>query len=115
MKDKAPWIYKPDKPPQGSRTNNDNRAIYNKMPWRNTSKEYKIRNPKCKMCGKLQPDYKKLVCDHIIPIEQGGSIWDERNFQTLCAHPCHDRKSGRDQKKYKGPFTLLPNGKKIPI
>ncbi|MBB4094096.1 HNH endonuclease [Ochrobactrum pecoris] len=49
----------------------------------------------CQMCGLLEPDTSKLVCDHREP--HGGSetkFWDETNLQCLCK-TCHDGEKQR--------------------
>ena len=115
-KSKPPWIKKA-KPLKIKNTSKSrsNYKLYNSHAWRKVSKESRIKDPICRMCGKIHHDYKGLVLDHIIPVNQKGSIWDKRNHQCLCKHPCHDIKSGKDQKKYSGPFKVLENGRKIPI
>jgi 5-methylcytosine-specific restriction endonuclease McrA len=30
------------------------------------------------------------VTDHIVPISEGGAMWDERNYMALC-NSCHNR------------------------
>jgi 5-methylcytosine-specific restriction protein A len=36
-----------------------------------------------------------VVVDHIVPIDQGGAMWDEGNHQVLCA-ACHRRKTATE-------------------
>jgi 5-methylcytosine-specific restriction endonuclease McrA len=36
------------------------------------------------------------MVDHIKPINQGGSIWNKDNLQTLC-NRCHNKKSAKDK------------------
>ena len=124
MSNVPPWLKKkttqnPFKVGNNSRTNSSNYKLYNSYKWRQYSRKYRRANVKCSQCSRLivNPQCKEhgSVVDHIIPINQGGAIWDERNHQTLCKHPCHDKKSGKDQKKYDGLFAILPNNKKIPI
>lgn len=111
-----PWLKRTRKrSTKGKNRSRSNYNIYNSSRWRKISKTHRIENPKCEDCGQLHSDYKELVCDHIIPINQNGSIWDTRNHSSLCKHPCHDKKSARDKKTYSGPYDVLPNGRKIPI
>lgn len=43
----------------------------------------------CQMCGRLEGDTSKLVCDHRRPHRGDLTLfWDEANLQTLCAL-CH--------------------------
>lgn len=124
MKDQSnipPWIRKSRKANQHKqgRTNNNNYQIYNSSRWRKISIKGRKENPQCKKCNTLHVDYKALVRDHIIPINQQGAIYDARNHQNLCKHPCHDIKSGRDQRRYTGPYQTLihgeDKGRRIPI
>ncbi len=50
----------------------------------------------CQMCGRIEPDTSKLVCDHRKP-HRGDLVrfWDEENLQTLCASPCHSKHKQR--------------------
>ena len=124
MSNVPPWLKRkskstPFKVNTDSRTNNSNYDLYNSYKWRKHSIAYRRANTECRQCRTLivnpQDKERGSVVDHTIPINQGGSVWDERNHQTLCKHPCHDKKSGKDQKKYSGLYALLPNNKKIPL
>ena len=110
-----PWIRNTRQSRDNKANVNSNYDLYNSSKWRKVSKSQRINNPKCTMCGKPHHNYKGLVCDHIITINNGGSIWDERNHQSLCKKPCHALKSAKDKQGYKGPFKIAPDGKKIPI
>lgn len=37
----------------------------------------------------------KFELDHIVPVAQGGAMWDEENLQVLCV-PCHKEKTKLD-------------------
>ena len=41
------------------------------------------------------------VSDHIVPISQGGDVWDWANRQGLCP-TCHNQKSGGEAHVVKG-------------
>ncbi len=41
-----------------------------------------------------------LEVDHIVPIVQGGDMWDEKNLRTLC-NKCHKKKTKEDVKNKK--------------
>ena len=45
---------------------------------------------RCKVCGKAG----KLECDHVIPLEDGGDMWDPDNLQAIC-RGCHIDKTAR--------------------
>lgn len=51
----------------------------------------------CAGCGLIRMDHD---CDHVIPLEQGGSNEDD-NLQLLCSGPdgCHARKSKAEAKE----------------
>jgi 5-methylcytosine-specific restriction protein A len=56
--------------------------------WAKVSRLYRDRYPLCVRCeqaGKVTPGD---CVDHIVPIDCGGSMYDESNLQTLC-HACH--------------------------
>jgi 5-methylcytosine-specific restriction endonuclease McrA len=52
----------------------------------------KKRGKKCEKCGK---ETENLILDHIVPIELGGEIFDERNVQLLCLE-CDKIKTSKD-------------------
>ena len=47
---------------------------------------------RCRVCSKAG----RLECDHVIPVQAGGDLWDRANLQTLC-RGCHLAKSRREQ------------------
>ena len=61
--------------------------------WRKYTKGYKLRNPYCRLCS--NPTY---AVDHIIPVNDGGSFWDENNHQPLCQSH-HNAKTARERGK----------------
>jgi len=44
----------------------------------------------CQMCGRIDPDTSKLVCDHVEPHRGDREKFWSGPFQTLCVD-CHDR------------------------
>jgi 5-methylcytosine-specific restriction protein A len=63
--------------------------------WMGIRREVLLRDSyKCQSCGIVRMDNE---CDHIIPLEQGGSN-DISNMQTLCGGPkgCHTAKTKRE-------------------
>ena len=46
---------------------------------------------RCRKCGLAR----RLECDHVKPLRQGGAMWDMENLQTLCVN-CHKEKSRRE-------------------
>lgn len=66
--------------------------LYSQRKWRRRRRLFLMRNPLCVKCtkaGKFQPAEE---VDHIIPIADGGDVWDETNWQALCK-PCHSSKT----------------------
>lgn len=51
---------------------------------------YLRRHPACMECDTIA-----AVIDHIKPVNQGGSIWDENNLQAMCKS-CHDKKTAKE-------------------
>jgi len=52
----------------------------------------------CQMCGRIQIDTSKLVCDHDIPHRGNPDLfWEESNLKTLCADPCHNTAKRREE------------------
>jgi len=50
----------------------------------------------CQMCGRLESDTSKLVCDHRKPHRGDITLfWDEANLETLCSSPCHSKHKQR--------------------
>lgn len=44
----------------------------------------------CRVCGEWGNEV-----DHIVPVRQGGAMWDEDNLQVLCS-PCHIQKTRKE-------------------
>jgi 5-methylcytosine-specific restriction protein A len=43
----------------------------------------------CRICGKIEGDTSRLVCDHVEPHRGDEAKFWAGPFQTLC-HPCHN-------------------------
>ena len=74
-----------------------NRELYNSARWRVDSKAHKAENPLCVMCLEKGLAVDSYVSDHIIPVNNGGSVWDWGNRQALCRIH-HDKKSREESK-----------------
>ena len=61
--------------------------------WRRFRAWYLAQNPLCVECSPLGA---ATEVDHIVPIEDGGAMYDEANLQGLCK-PHHSRKTARDK------------------
>jgi Restriction endonuclease len=84
----------------------EQRQFYSSYEWTMKSREHRQHEPLCRECkarGKVIPG---TLVDHIIPIENGGDRWDDRNLQTLC-DPCHNRKRQLESMTNKEGGTLI--------
>lgn len=86
--------YKPQR--EAFQRDASNYDFYNSASWRKTSKSFLQRNPLCKHCETNGFDVPAKVTDHIVPINRGGAMLDENNFQSLC-EKCHNSKSGKEK------------------
>lgn len=65
-------------------------AWYKTARWQRARQAIFLRDGfQCRMCGRVEGDTSKLVCDHINP-HRGDArhFWPESNLQTLC-QTCH--------------------------
>lgn len=68
------------------------RKAYGTRRWRLRSQAFLVRNPRCS-CGELA-----IEVDHVTPVEDGGGMWDEGNWQGMC-HRCHSAKTNQDVRR----------------
>jgi 5-methylcytosine-specific restriction endonuclease McrA len=80
----ATWAKKPT-----YKSNNDD--FYNSSKWRNFSRRFRRLYPLCQSCNNVGKITDGVVTDHIISINVGGAVWDERNCQSLC-RACDQKK-----------------------
>lgn len=73
--------------------------FYNTPRWREKRKRYLQQHPFCVECLKGGTYVKATMVDHIIPIKQGGSMFDDDNLQGLC-WSCHSRKSIQEGSRF---------------
>jgi 5-methylcytosine-specific restriction endonuclease McrA len=75
----------------------DNSDIYNSSAWRKARRAHLLdpTNALCVKCLELGRYEVATVLDHIVPITQGGAVWDRENWQPLCTTH-HNQKSGRE-------------------
>lgn len=67
--------------------------------WQKARKQYLTAHPLCVLCQKEGRYTKATVVDHIIPHRGDQKLfWDRSNWQALCK-PCHDRKTGKEDRK----------------
>lgn len=61
-------------------------AVYDRR-WGVFSRRFRLRHPACAVCGRFASQV-----DHIVPIADGGRMYDESNLQSLCTS-CHSKKT----------------------
>jgi 5-methylcytosine-specific restriction protein A len=83
---KRPWIVKSDKQIWGRP---EDQKIYKSARWRRVRNKILSEDPLCE-CGKLS-----TTVDHIIPIKDGGEVWNRDNLQGMCKN-CHNKKSAKE-------------------
>ena len=86
---KAPWIKSTTGLGKKSYSGGN---IYHTQAWRKDRAAHLAAYPLCKHCNDNGTVTLATVSDHIVPIEQGGDVWDWNNRQPLCI-TCHQRKS----------------------
>jgi 5-methylcytosine-specific restriction protein A len=93
---KPPWIV--PKPAGFGKKSHSNGHIYHSTAWRKDRAAHLLSNPLCVECNSKGLVNKATVSDHILPIEQGGDVWDWNNRQALC-QSCHNSKSASESHK----------------
>ena len=78
--------------------NQDNYKLYTSMQWRKTSHAYRAQHPICELCEKEGRITAAVMVDHIIPIRDGGKVWDFSNLQALCKR-CNAQKTTKQGHK----------------
>lgn len=61
--------------------------VLDKWKWRKTAEDFLRHHPRCAWCGA-----EATQVDHIIPVADGGALYDHANLQSLCT-PHHDEKT----------------------
>lgn len=78
-------------------SSNKTQKHYTTPLWKKYSKGYLIMNPVCVICGD-----RATTVDHILPVNQGGDMWNPNNHQPMCKK-CHGHKSNSDKEYYGNP------------
>lgn len=93
---KTPWLKrKPKDTTSFDNRSNSNKDIYWSYRWKKDRAAHIRQNPLCVHCKDQGRITEAKVSDHIIPINQGGDVWDWENRQALC-HKCHNIKSAKE-------------------
>ena len=101
--------YEDNRPRYGGKSN-----LYQSKRWRSVRKGYLMKHPICEKCILLDITVQARVLDHIIPIRQGGAVWDKQNWMALCDE-CHNRKRQKEKYGKVMPSKSNGNGELIPI
>ena len=104
----------PKRKAQEGRRNN-NYKFYNSQKWRKCATTYRLNNPLCEVCQANSIITGSEVTDHIITINEGGAVFDNRNHMAMC-HQHHNTKSGKE--KHQATLTTWKyneQGDKIPV
>ena len=73
-----------DNTPTSHRQGKNNRTFYQSHRWHEYSRQYRKKHPLCVQCLKEGKTVRSAAVDHILPIEQGGDMWNPANHQALC-------------------------------
>jgi 5-methylcytosine-specific restriction protein A len=76
---------------------NQFRAIYQSHRWHEYSRKYLKANRLCVQCLAEGKTTISQCTDHILPMSQGGAIWDPANHQALCLQ--HHSKKTKEERK----------------
>jgi 5-methylcytosine-specific restriction enzyme A len=66
--------------------------------WRKARAAFLAANPLCHECLRRNRTAAATIVDHITPIAEGGSMWNRRNWQSLC-QSCSDAKTAQENTK----------------
>ena len=69
-------------------------ADYKTKRWYRLRRIVLSEQPVCADCDNRMSE----EVDHIVPVEDGGPMWDRSNLQGLC-HSCHSRKTNLDVRR----------------
>lgn len=76
-----------------------NDSLYSSAQWRRVRAQQLRDEPLCRECKKTERVTMATIADHVVPISEGGAIFDPENHQSLCK-PCHDRKSIKEGSRF---------------
>lgn len=92
---KRPWIS--TSPQQQKHQGRQERTTeYDTTRWRKARKSFLSANPLCVECAKEGKVTAANTVDHIKRVNDGGSFWNEDNWQGLC-YKHHAKKSAQER------------------
>lgn len=78
------------------------RKLYKTARWQKLRMSILVRDLfTCQMCGKLETNTSRLVCDHVEPHNGDPAAFWAGPFQTLCADPCHNTHKQKIERSYR--------------
>ena len=89
---KRPWMAEREQEKKPWNRDLEHQKIYWSKEWRRLREDILTENPFCK-CKRPA-----TVVDHIIPVREGGEVWDLSNLQAMCRY-CHNRKTAHESNK----------------
>jgi 5-methylcytosine-specific restriction enzyme A len=81
------------------RRNDTYRAVYQSARWHKYSLLYRKANRLCVICLSQGRTVLSACVDHIVPLKEGGDIWNPANHQALCI-ACHNTKTVQENKNW---------------
>lgn len=111
MRRQRPWGKKMNR--HGHRQDPHDKAIYRRSPWISYCKKFKRLYKYCARCLEMGLEVMIEAVDHVIPWRFGGSFWDPRNHEGLCASH-HGSKSGTEKAQPMYAFVYNNKGERIP-
>lgn len=70
-------------------------TIYKTARWQKLRALRLRMEPLCRICSSYGITTEATTVDHIVPIQDGGELWDIDNTQSLC-NRCHNEKTGKE-------------------
>ncbi|AHD19525.1 HNH endonuclease [Rhodococcus pyridinivorans SB3094] len=78
------------KPWEGSERTGKSSGVHSRR-WRTLRAHLLQEHPLCTACHRAVA----TVLDHVVPVAEGGAMWDESNLAPMCK-PCHDAKTAQE-------------------
>ncbi len=68
--------------------------LYYSRQWKQISMLYRKQHPLCEECERNGRIVKADLVDHIVAVNNSGSMWSWDNLQSLCMN-CHNKKHSK--------------------
>ena len=73
--------------------------FYHTARWQRLRASVLEEEPLCRTCGSNGRVTLAVLVDHIVPVKDGGEMWDRANLQPLC-NACHEAKSAAEGSRF---------------